>query len=87
MVQSSGFEWTIAILIIINTAFMASEHYPMSDTQEQILDLSNVILTAIFAVEMVLKLLGLGFRGYVANRFNIFDGALVIVGLIEILVL
>jgi len=59
----------------------------MSDTQEQILDLSNVILTAIFAVEMVLKLLGLGFRGYVANRFNIFDGALVIVGLIEILVL
>ena len=66
---------------------MASEHYPMSKTHEEILDISNIVLTAIFAVEMVLKLLGLGFRGYVANRFNTFDGILVIVGLIEILVL
>ena len=66
---------------------MASEHYPMSQTHADILDVSNVVLTAIFAVEMVLKLLGLGFRGYVANRFNIFDGLLVIIGLIEILII
>ena len=37
-------------------------------------------LTIIFAVEMVLKLIGLGFRQYLRDGFNIFDGIIVIVG-------
>lgn len=34
---------------------------------------------------MVMKLIGLGWNGYVHDRFNVFDGFMVIVGLIEII--
>jgi hypothetical protein len=86
-VTSTPFEIAISVIIIINTGFMASEHYPMTKTHEEILEISNIVLTCIFLLEMILKLIGLGFRGYVAERFNIFDGGLVIIGMIEILVL
>jgi hypothetical protein len=84
LVTGTRFEIAIAAIIIINTVFMASEHYPMTKTHEEVLDISNIVLTVIFLIEMIFKLTGLGFRGYVAERFNIFDGALVIIGMIEI---
>jgi hypothetical protein len=38
----------------------------------------------IFAVEMCMKIFGLGFRGYVADTFNIFDGTIVVVSFVEV---
>lgn len=43
-----------------------------------------MVLNVVFTIEAALKLMGLGFRGYVADRFNIFDMTIVIIGLIEI---
>jgi hypothetical protein len=34
---------------------------------------------------MVLKLAGLGFRGYCSDRFNVFDGVIVILSTIEVI--
>ena len=36
-----------------------------------------------FLCEMILKLIGLGLFGYMQDRFNIFDGTIVIVGMLE----
>ena len=33
---------------------------------------------------MLLKLLGLGFSGYMKDRFNVFDGLIAIVSVIEL---
>lgn len=55
----------------------------MSDTYARTLTFSNYIFTGLFTLEMVLKL-SLGFFEYVADSFNIFDGVVVIMSLVEI---
>ena len=41
----------------------------------------------IFLVEMIIKIIGLGLKGYCSDTMNIFDGIIVIVSLIELLLL
>jgi hypothetical protein len=50
-------------------------------------EISNIVLTSIFGIEMIMKIIGLSPRGYISDSFNIFDGLLVIIGLIDIIVL
>lgn len=64
---------------------MASEHYGQPDWLHQAQDIGNVLFTIVFALEMVLKLFGLGIKKYVADNFNVFDGIIVIVSLVELL--
>ena len=47
-------------------------------------EIINEVFTAYFALEMVIKLMGLGFRGYLADRMNAFDGTVVIASFVEI---
>jgi len=48
-------------------------------------NIGNSSLTCIFAVEMILKMVGLGIKAYVRDGFNDFDAIIVIVGLLEFL--
>ncbi len=43
----------------------------------------NTVFTILFAIEMVLKLIGLGIKGYLKDGFNDFDGVIVLVSLVE----
>jgi hypothetical protein len=70
---------------MLNTSFMAMEHYEMTPMWSKVIDTANSTLTCLFACEMVLKLTGLGFREYVKDGFNDFDAIIVIVGLLEFL--
>ena len=71
-------------IIIINTAIMMVERYPQPSHEREVMDYINYALTAYFAIEMVLKIVGLGIRGYVADTMNVFDGLVVIVSIVEI---
>lgn len=42
-----------------------------------------MVLTILFVIEMLLKVLGLGIREYVRDNFNIFDAIIIIVGMLE----
>ena len=42
------------------------------------------MFTIVFALEMVLKLFGLGIRKYLSDGFNIFDGIIVLLSLVEL---
>ena len=44
----------------------------------------NTVLTVYFTIEMAIKLVGLGVRGYLADRMNAFDGLVVIASIVEI---
>ena len=44
----------------------------------------NFILTIIFLVEMVIKLLGLGLRIYARDSFNVFDAVIVVMSIVEL---
>ena len=52
---------------------------------KDVLDAFNLVLTIVFALEMILKLVAYGCRGYWRDSFNTFDGIIVIVSLVEIL--
>jgi hypothetical protein len=55
----------------------------MPELLNTILYYGNIIFTVFFAFEMVLKIFGLGIKNYVMDGFNVFDGVIVIVGLLE----
>lgn len=58
----------------------------MSQTEQRVQEYFNLVFTAIFFVEMVIKLLGFGVKGYVRDRFNIFDGLVVVISIADITV-
>ena len=45
----------------------------------------NLTFTMIFLAEMVIKLVGYGFVGYIRDLMNVFDGLIVILSLVEII--
>ncbi|MGH0151503.1 UNVERIFIED_CONTAM: hypothetical protein FKN15_052690 [Acipenser sinensis] len=49
------------------------------------LEISNIVFTSMFALEMLLKLLAFGLFGYIKNPYNIFDGIIVIISVWEII--
>ena len=48
-------------------------------------ELSNILFTAIFGLEMVLKILAEGFGKYIQSGFNLFDGVIVVLSSAELL--
>ncbi|XP_041827493.1 sodium channel protein type 4 subunit alpha B-like [Melanotaenia boesemani] len=74
----------ITICIVLNTVFMAMEHYPMTDEFEVLLSTGNLVFTGIFTAEMVLKLLAMDPYYYFQVGWNIFDSIIVTMSLVEL---
>ncbi|XP_056609797.1 sodium channel protein type 4 subunit alpha B [Triplophysa dalaica] len=74
----------ITICIVLNTVFMAMEHYPMSGDFENVLTVGNLVFTGIFTAEMVLKLIALDPYDYFQVGWNIFDSIIVTMSLVEL---
>ncbi|XP_043531181.1 sodium channel protein type 4 subunit alpha-like [Chiloscyllium plagiosum] len=74
----------ITICIVLNTLFMAMEHYPMTETFENMLSVGNLVFTGIFTAEMVLKLIALDPYYYFQVGWNIFDSIIVTLSLVEL---
>jgi len=72
-------------MIIFNAIILGSEHHDMSDLLHQIHDISNYIFTAIFFFEMIVKLIAFSPSGYIKDGFNVFDGIIVIAGIVDII--
>lgn len=55
--------------------------YPALQPEEltNALEISNIVFTSLFALEMLLKLLVYGPFGYIKNPYNIFDGVIVVI--------
>lgn len=75
------FSRTVTVLVLLNTILQAS--VTDSDTKDtatkQFFDISEVIFVIIFVMEMLVKMYGLGFKGYFSSKFNTFD-CLVVTG-------
>nr|XP_009683652.1 PREDICTED: sodium channel protein type 4 subunit alpha [Struthio camelus australis] len=74
----------ITICIVLNTLFMAMEHYPMTEEFENVLTVGNLVFTGIFTAEMVLKLIALDPYKYFQQGWNIFDSIIVTLSLVEL---
>mmetsp|Transcript_34799 Transcript_34799/g.53437 ORF Transcript_34799/g.53437 Transcript_34799/m.53437 type:complete len:298 (+) Transcript_34799:1634-2527(+) len=86
LVESPSFNNFVIMLILLNTVFLALEHYDMPGWLQDSSEVANFIFTIVFALEMVLKLIGLGIIKYLSDGFNIFDGIIVIISMVELTV-
>ncbi|XP_023820946.1 sodium channel protein type 4 subunit alpha [Oryzias latipes] len=84
MVMDPFLDLGITICIVLNTLFMALEHYPMTDEFNTMLSVGNLVFTGIFTAEMVLKLTALDPYYYFQQGWNIFDGVIVCLSLMEL---
>uniref|UniRef100_A0A671FJ88 Sodium channel protein n=1 Tax=Rhinolophus ferrumequinum TaxID=59479 RepID=A0A671FJ88_RHIFE len=74
----------ITICIVLNTLFMAMEHHPMTPQFEHVLSVGNLVFTGIFTAEMFLKLIAMDPYYYFQEGWNIFDGFIVSLSLMEL---
>ncbi|XP_061861196.1 sodium channel protein type 2 subunit alpha-like isoform X3 [Colius striatus] len=74
----------VTVCIILNTLFMAMEHYPMTPAFENVLKVGNQVFTGIFAAEMVLKIIAMHPFYYFQAGWNIFDSFIVTLSLVEL---
>uniref|UniRef100_A0AAR2KS06 Voltage-dependent L-type calcium channel subunit alpha n=1 Tax=Pygocentrus nattereri TaxID=42514 RepID=A0AAR2KS06_PYGNA len=80
---SSNFYWLVLLLVFLNTAASASEHYGQPQWLTDIQERANKILLALFTMEMLMKLYSFGFQIYFTALFNRFDCFVVCGGILE----
>uniref|UniRef100_A0A8C0HFF6 Sodium channel protein n=1 Tax=Chelonoidis abingdonii TaxID=106734 RepID=A0A8C0HFF6_CHEAB len=74
----------ITLCIVMNTIFMALEHYKMTRNLKFMLNVGNKVFTGIFTAEVILKIIALDPYYYFQQRWNIFDSIIVTVSLIDL---
>lgn len=84
IITSPFFDFSIAILLIVNIIYMSMEHFPMTYQFFYHMIDAHLVFTAIFAAEMVLKLMAMDPKGYFQVGWNIFDSMIVIFSLVEL---
>ncbi|KAB5567742.1 hypothetical protein PHYPO_G00236350 [Pangasianodon hypophthalmus] len=82
-VKSTNFYWLVLLLVFLNTAASASEHYGQPQWLTDIQERANKILLALFTLEMLMKMYSFGFQVYFIALFNRFDCFVVCGGILE----
>ncbi|EGW00833.1 Sodium channel protein type 10 subunit alpha [Cricetulus griseus] len=77
-------ELTITLCIVVNTVFMAMEHYPMTEAFDAMLQAGNIVFTVFFTMEMAFKIIAFDPYYYFQKKWNIFDCVIVTVSLLEL---
>ncbi|XP_007456198.1 PREDICTED: voltage-dependent L-type calcium channel subunit alpha-1S [Lipotes vexillifer] len=84
-VKSRVFYWLVILIVALNTLSIASEHHHQPLWLTHLQDVASRVLLALFTVEMLMKMCGLGLHQYFMSIFNRFDCFVVCCGLLEIL--
>ena len=63
----------MSLSIVINTISISMDRYPISVRDYKILEMINIVITFIFAFEMVVKIFGFGLISYFLDRWNFID--------------
>ncbi|XP_035773797.1 muscle calcium channel subunit alpha-1-like isoform X1 [Anopheles albimanus] len=83
-VTSQLFEYTIFILIMMNTITLSMKFYRQPQPYTEWLDFFNLLFTAVFALEFVFKLAAFRFQNYFGDAWNVFDFIIVLGSFIDI---
>nr|KAG5712091.1 hypothetical protein BaRGS_020817 [Batillaria attramentaria] len=84
-VKSQAFYWIIIVLVFLNTASVASEHYNQPEWHTHFLYISEFVFLGLFICEMLIKMYGLGIRLYFQSSFNIFDCFVIVGSIVEVI--
>merc|ERR1712054_694442 len=75
------FNALIYILIIVNTVTVVLE---LTECADEVKNTINMVCNVAFVLEMILKMIGWGFFGYWQDAMNAFDGTLVFLVVIDL---
>ncbi|XP_035015696.2 voltage-dependent L-type calcium channel subunit alpha-1D isoform X1 [Hippoglossus stenolepis] len=84
VVNSTGFEYVMFVLIILNTLCLSIQHHGQSHLFNYAMDVLNMVFTGVFTVEMILKLIAFKPRNYFADAWNTFDALIVVGSVVDI---
>ncbi|KAJ8337205.1 hypothetical protein SKAU_G00384250 [Synaphobranchus kaupii] len=84
VVMDPFLDLAITVCIVINTVFMALEHYPMAKEFCKMLSVGNQVFIGIFTAEMVFKIIALDPYYYFQQGWNIFDSIIVSLSWMEL---
>ncbi|KAK0098542.1 hypothetical protein PV326_007002 [Microctonus aethiopoides] len=84
LVEHKYFQQGILLAILINTLSMGIEYHNQPEELTVIVEISNIVFSAVFAIEMLLKIIAEGPFGYISNGFNVFDGIVVVLSVVEL---
>ncbi|XP_064104911.1 sodium channel protein para-like isoform X2 [Macrobrachium nipponense] len=77
-------ELFITLCIVVNTLFMAMDHYGMNPGFENFLQIGNYFFTATFSIECFAKIIAMSPKYYLQEGWNIFDFIIVFLSLLEL---
>lgn len=77
-------ERVVSGLVMFNTLILSLDHYPMDPMFSNWVDLINFLLTLMFAVDIVIELLGKGVVEFFGDNFNRIDLVIVLLSLFEL---
>ena len=80
------FDKFFVALVILNTVTLGMAYHSMTDEYGNGLEILSSVLMGFFCLEAFVKIVALGFRGFLNDPFNAFDGFVISTGLIEIVV-
>eukprot|EP00966_Prymnesium_polylepis_P225373 5212832-Prymnesium_polylepis.1 len=83
LIKQQWFIKLFPILIVLNTIVMCIVFDDMPLQLCQTLEWLAFFFTICFIVEMMVKVIGLSILGYISDPFNVFDGVVVIFGVLE----
>ena len=83
--ENKYFEAVILFSIFLNAIVMAMKHIGMSQDMEDVLQIMNWTFTAIFFIEMIIRILAYG-KNYFKDYWYIFDFTIVIGSTIMIII-
>ncbi|KAG8180483.1 hypothetical protein JTE90_026642 [Oedothorax gibbosus] len=84
LVDHRYFQRGILTAILVNTLSMGIEYHNQPDELTFIVEVSNLVFTGIFGFEMCLKILAEGVYGYISSGYNVFDGVIVVLSMVEL---
>lgn len=84
VVTSKYFDLAIAAVIGLNVITMALEYYMMPIALEYALKIFNYFFTAVFILESFMKLVALGFKIYLKEKWNQLDVLIVVLSVVGI---
>nr|XP_061836742.1 voltage-dependent N-type calcium channel subunit alpha-1B isoform X2 [Nerophis lumbriciformis] len=85
-VVSPPFEYAIMTLIALNTVVLMMKFYGAPDIYESMLKYLNIVFTALFTLECILKVIAFGPLNYLKAAWNVFDFVTVLGSITDIVV-
>ncbi|XP_076140918.1 voltage-dependent N-type calcium channel subunit alpha-1B [Alosa pseudoharengus] len=85
-VVSSPFEYSIMTLIALNTIVLMMKFHDAPKPYEDMLRYLNIIFTALFTLECIIKMIAFGPLNYLKEAWNVFDLITVLGSITDILV-